>query len=167
MQLQIESLPSPIGTIVLVSGPQGLCAVEFGERRKRLEAQLRERFGDIELVSPAKPTKSFRAMQRYLGGEVGALDDLPVDTGGTPFQQKVWKALRAVRAGRTATYGEIAVRIGAPGAARAVGLANGQNPIPLAVPCHRIIGANGTLTGYGGGLDRKLWLLQHEGASLL
>ena len=82
---------------------------------------------------------------------------------GTPFQKRVWDALRQVPAGKTATYAEIAVLIGSPAAVRAVGAANGANPVAVVVPCHRIIGSNGTLTGYGGGLKRKEWLLRHEG----
>jgi methylated-DNA-[protein]-cysteine S-methyltransferase len=97
---------------------------------------------------------------------VPALDGLTVTTGGTDFQRSVWKALRAIPAGETRTYGQLAAAIGSPKAVRAVGLANGRNPVALIVPCHRVIGANGTLTGYAGGLERKRWLLQHEGASV-
>ena len=166
MRLQVESIPSPVGTIHLVSGPQGVCALEFGEAR--LRAHLKGRYGDdVELVRASKPSRFAKSVRRYLDGDLSALDDLPVDTGGTEFQRRVWAALRDIPVGTTTTYGEIAARVGAPGAARAVGLANGQNPVAIAIPCHRVIGANGTLTGYGGGLDRKLWLLQHEGASLL
>jgi methylated-DNA-[protein]-cysteine S-methyltransferase len=151
----------------LVSGPQGLCALEFGDCADRLRAQLQSRYGDVELVAAKKPSRYASSVRRYLGGDIRALDDLPVETGGTAFQRQVWAALRKIPAGSTTTYGEIAARLGKPGAARAVGLANGQNPVSIAIPCHRVIGADGTLTGYGGGLDRKLWLLRHEGASLL
>ena len=85
---------------------------------------------------------------------------------GTPFQKRVWEALRTVPAGKTASYAELAVRVGSPAAVRAVGAANGANPVAIVVPCHRIIGSNGTLTGYGGGLERKTWLLRHEGGRL-
>jgi methylated-DNA-[protein]-cysteine S-methyltransferase len=104
------------------------------------------------------------ALAAYFAGEIGALDRIEVRTGGSAFQQKVWRALRTLPAGRTTSYGRLAARIGAPKAVRAVGAANGANPVSVVVPCHRLIGANGRLTGYGGGLDRKRWLLAHEGA---
>jgi len=91
---------------------------------------------------------------------------VPVRAGGTPFQRVVWAALREIPPGRTTSYGQLAARLGRPGASRAVGLANGANPVAIAVPCHRVIGADGTLTGYGGGIERKRWLLEHERASL-
>ena len=91
-----------------------------------------------------------------------ALTDLPVVTNGTDFQRTVWDALRRIPIGHTVSYGALALRIGRPKATRAVGLANGANPVPIIVPCHRVIGANGSLTGFGGGLDRKRWLLTHE-----
>jgi methylated-DNA-[protein]-cysteine S-methyltransferase len=105
-------------------------------------------------------------MRAYLAGELNALDRLPADAGGTPFQQEVWAALRTIPPGVTWSYKQLALRIGRPAAVRAVGLANGSNPIGIVVPCHRVIGANGTLTGYGGGLPRKRWLLEHEGVLL-
>src|SRR5207249_2519894 len=98
--------------------------------------------------------------------DVRAIDDLPVQAHGTAFQQRVWAALRSIPAGRTVTYRHIAEAIGSPSAVRAVGAANGQNPIALIVPCHRVIASDGTLCGYGGGLWRKEWLLRHEGALL-
>ena len=105
-----------------------------------------------------------RILQRYFAGELAALDEVAVELNGTPFQKNVWQALRRIPAGATISYAELARRIGEPTAVRAVGAANGANPVAVIVPCHRVIGANGTLTGYGGGLDRKQWLLSHEGA---
>ncbi len=102
------------------------------------------------------------AIAAYFDGELHAIDSLPTATEGTPFQQCVWRALREIPAGQTVSYGALANRIGKPSAVRAVGLANGANPIGIVVPCHRVIGANGSLTGYGGGLERKRWLLHHE-----
>ena len=113
-----------------------------------------------------EPERVRAAVEAYFAGDVHALDGLTVTTGGTDFQRSVWKALRAIPAGETRTYGQLAAAIGSPKAVRAVGLANGRNPVGLIVPCHRVIGANGTLTGYAGGLERKRWLLQHEGASV-
>ena len=101
---------------------------------------------------------------RYFDGELQALDAVACDPGGTPFQSRVWTALRTIPVGTTWSYGELARRLGDPKAVRAVGFANGSNPIAVAVPCHRVIGSDGTLVGYGGGLERKRWLLAHEGA---
>jgi len=93
--------------------------------------------------------------------------DIPLDAPGTAFQRRVWDALRAIPYGTTLSYGELARRLGDVRATRAVGAANGKNPIPIIVPCHRVVGANGALTGFGGGLDRKRWLLEHEGALMM
>jgi methylated-DNA-[protein]-cysteine S-methyltransferase len=106
------------------------------------------------------------ALRRYFEGDIRALDRLEVDVAGTPFQRKVWTALRGIPVGSTTGYGMLARKIGAPGAARAVGLANGRNPVAIVIPCHRVVAHDGTLGGYGGGLRRKEWLLQHEGALL-
>ena len=103
-------------------------------------------------------------MRAYFKGDIAAIDTLPVETTGTQFQRSIWQALRKIPRGTTITYAELAKRIDKPKAIRAAGLANGQNPISIVVPCHRVIGSNGTLTGYGGGLPRKKWLLEHEGA---
>ena len=102
-------------------------------------------------------------MNRYFAGEIAALDAVAAEPGGTPFQARVWRALREIPAGRTLSYRDLAASIGEPTAIRAVAAANGRNPIPLIIPCHRVIGADGRLVGYGGGLDRKAWLLRHEG----
>src|SRR5439155_26921038 len=106
-------------------------------------------------------------LRRYLDGELHALDDIDVDLGGTPFQQRVWAALRKIPVGVTRSYGELARAIGKPAAVRAVGLANGKNPVSLVVPCHRVIGSDGKLVGYGGGIERKRWLPPHERALLV
>jgi methylated-DNA-[protein]-cysteine S-methyltransferase len=99
----------------------------------------------------------------YFSGDHHAIDSIPVNAGGTPFQQQVWHALRAIPSGTTMTYGALALQLGRPTASRAVGAANGANPIGIVVPCHRVIGANTSLTGYARGLERKTWLLRHEG----
>ena len=106
------------------------------------------------------------AMRRYFKGDIAVLRNLAVATSGTPFQTNVWQALRMIKDGTTVSYAGLAARIGKPKAVRATGLANGQNPISIVVPCHRVIGSNGSLTGYGGGLSRKQWLLAHEGVQL-
>jgi methylated-DNA-[protein]-cysteine S-methyltransferase len=105
-------------------------------------------------------------LRRYFAGDLDALEEVAVEMNGTGFQKRVWQALRAVKAGRTSSYAALAKRIGTPAAVRAVGAANGANPVAVIVPCHRIIGTDGSLTGYGGGLRRKEWLLRHEGARL-
>jgi methylated-DNA-[protein]-cysteine S-methyltransferase len=105
-----------------------------------------------------------RALEAYFAGDLTAIDTLSVKTAGTSFQQTVWKALRAISPGTTLSYGELARRLGRPNSARAVGLANGSNPVAIVVPCHRLIGADASLTGYGGGIGRKRWLLAHESA---
>ena len=104
-------------------------------------------------------------LSRYFDGDLASLDEIDVELHGTAFQQRVWNALRTVTVGTTTSYAELARRVGAPAAVRAVGAANGANPVAVVLPCHRIIGSNGSLTGYGGGLERKRWLLHHEGVS--
>jgi methylated-DNA-[protein]-cysteine S-methyltransferase len=152
---------------VLVVDREGrLQAVEWADAEERLAAVLRRRFG-ATLDAPAATRDPFgltSALAAYFAGELRAIDRLPIGEGGTPFQRRVWAALRTIPAGTTATYGAFAARIGRPTAIRAVGHANGANPVSVVVPCHRLVGADGSLTGYGGGLERKRWLLAHEGA---
>lgn len=163
MKLEMAVCDSPLGPMTLVAGPAGVCRLEFGGPEE-IEPGLVRRFGQVELVAAADPAGGVRALGRYFAGELAALDTLPVDTGGTPFQAAVWKALRRIPVGRTWSYSELAAEVGRPAAVRAVGAANGKNPVPLILPCHRVIGLDGRLVGYGGGLDRKQWLLRHEGA---
>jgi methylated-DNA-[protein]-cysteine S-methyltransferase len=125
---------------------------------------LRLHYGIVRLQPKERVSPARQAVEAYFEGTLGAIDSLPVKTGGTEFQRAVWAALRTIRTGTTTTYGSLAVRLGQPKAMRAVGMANGANPIGVIVPCHRVIGANATLTGYGGGIERKRWLLRHEGA---
>ena len=125
---------------------------------------LGRQYGPYRLASGAAPAQIRGPIEAYFAGHLESLNDVPVELTGTRFQQLVWSALRAIPAGATTTYGELAARIGRPGSSRAVGMANGSNPVPIVVPCHRVIGANGALTGYGGGLERKRWLLAHERA---
>ena len=145
--------------------------IDYDDRMRRL---LARHYGKDNIMLMPSP-RSFgpvSAIAAYFEGDLNAIDFLSTATEGTSFQKRVWQALREIPAGHTVSYGELAKRIGKPAAVRAVGLANGANPIGIVVPCHRVIGANGSLTGYGGGLDRKRWLLQHEkqavkGSSLL
>ena len=166
MHLAVDRIESPAGPIVLVANAIGLVAADFGEPEDRLWEMLRRRFGAVEIKPVSDPLGAATAMRAYLAGRLDALDPLPVDAGGTPFQQECWAALRTIPAGTTWSYRQLAMRIGRPAAVRAVGLANGANPVGIVVPCHRVIGADGSLTGYGGGLERKRWLLEHEGVLL-
>lgn len=127
---------------------------------------MRLHYGPKTRVEHGRAPKELREpLERYFAGEIRAIDSIPTRTAGTEFQRSVWAALRTIPAGKTWSYGDLAVRIGRPKAVRAVGLANGSNPVGLVVPCHRVIGSNGSLTGYGGGIERKRWLLRHEGAA--
>lgn len=166
-KLFVDRLATPIGDLTIVSDGRCVCAVEFGNELDRLIAHNGRRLGKSELIEAADPGGATSLLREYFAGRLSAIDEVPVDCGGTAFQAQVWRALREIPVGSTISYGELARRIGNPTAVRAVGLANGSNPVPVVVPCHRVIGSNGTLTGYGGGLERKRWLLQHEGATLI
>jgi len=163
MHLRLERWASPVSSLLLViDGEEVLRALEFGDHDARMHRLLRGRYGDYTLEEGAAPVSLTRALQAYFDGRIDALEDIQIATGGTPFQREVWNELRAIPAGTTISYGQLASRLGRTGASRAAGAANGANPIPIVVPCHRVIGANGTLTGYGGGLAHKKWLLEHE-----
>lgn len=160
--LLIDEIQSPLGRIVIAARDGHLCALEFG--RARLARQLTARFPDVPRRRARNPFGVSAKLRAYLTGDLAAVDRIAVETGGTPFQERVWRALRRIPAGHTMSYGTLARRLGVGAAARAVGAANGRNPISLVVPCHRLIGGDAALTGYGGGLWRKQWLLRHEGA---
>jgi O-6-methylguanine DNA methyltransferase len=163
MRLMLDTYGSPLGEILLVSDSDGaLRALDFADYDLRLRRLLRLHYGTYQLDLAPAPVAVVSALTAYFAGDIDAVSKLRVATGGTPFQRDAWAALRRIPAGRTTTYGELAVKVGRPGASRAVGLANGSNPIAIVVPCHRVIGSNGTLTGYAGGLHRKRWLLEHE-----
>ena len=155
-----------IGPIHLVAEGGTLLAMEFGDPEHRLMPMLRTRFGGdarLEVVDDLNAITS--PIQAYFDGDLDALDAIEVNGGGTDFQRRAWDALRAIPPGETRSYGQMAAVLGRPNAARAIGMANALNPISLVVPCHRLVGANGALTGYGGGLERKRWLLEHERAA--
>ncbi|MFT3928508.1 MAG: methylated-DNA--[protein]-cysteine S-methyltransferase [Myxococcales bacterium] len=163
MPLRVERHLSPLGPLLLVTSQDGtLRALDYEAYRDRMLRLLALHYGECALTpSPGSPSLA-RALADYFTGDLERLEALPVATGGTAFQREVWRALRAIPAGTRLSYGELAARLGRPSAARAVGLANGANPIAIVVPCHRVIGANGSLTGYAGGVERKRWLLEHE-----
>jgi methylated-DNA-[protein]-cysteine S-methyltransferase len=163
MMLEIAEYQSPLGAVTAALCNDHLCAFGFTDRWARTERALQRRFGAAP-AGNARSARVARCLDAYFAGDLHAFDDLAIDPGGTAFQQRVWTALRRVPPGQTTTYAELARAIGAPTAVRAVGAANGANPIWLVIPCHRAIGSDGRLVGYAGGLERKRWLLAHEGA---
>ena len=165
MELLLDRTPTPIGELIVVADGSGMLrAVDWTEHEDRLTELLRRHYGTVRYLPARDPGGLTTRMRAYFDGDHAAIEDLPAETAGTPFQRRVWAALRSVPCGHTISYAELARRVGAPAAVRAVGRANGANPVSIVVPCHRVIGANGTLTGYGGGTHRKQWLLQHERA---
>lgn len=163
--LTLDRLATPIGTALIVTDAAGvLCAMDWEDYEARMRQLVRRHHRAAEVRVGAAPEAVRDAFAAYFEGDVPALRPLRWRTNGTPFQTAVWKALCEIPVGETVSYSGLAARIGRPSAVRAVGLANGANPISLVVPCHRVIGADGSLTGYGGGLERKRWLLAHEGA---
>lgn len=170
-----SSIVTPIGEMLALSSDEGLCALEFTgpmnarrplkeSRESRLERRLAKWFPPHEIV--VRESATIRRARRWLGayfdGKTADVGDLPLDLHGADFEKRVWTQLLRIRPGETTSYGAIATKLGNAGASRAVGLANGANPIAIIVPCHRVVGTNGSLTGYGGGLDRKTWLIDHE-----
>ena len=168
-KVEYTVIESPLGPLTIFAGSGLLMGVEFGDNRADFEDESKP-LRRLRLAGTIKPhpdpAGAVSALRAYFAGDLPALETLTVDPMGTPFQLRVWNALRSVAAGRTASYRDIANAIGAPTSTRAVGAANGANPIAIVVPCHRIIGSGGSLVGYGGGLERKRWLLQHEGVLL-
>lgn len=162
-ELLTDNVASPIGEILLVVDSEQLCALDFADCSQRMMTLLERRYGPIHLTKKENPYGYSELVRRYFAGDHHSLDAIPVSTGGTAFQQQVWTALRTIPVGETRTYGELAAQVGRPTAYRAVGATNSLNPVGIVLPCHRVIGANASLTGYAGGLERKQWLLQHEG----
>jgi methylated-DNA-[protein]-cysteine S-methyltransferase len=165
--LLAERLKTPLGTLVILTDDADrVRAVDWTDYEPRMQRLLRRHYGWDGGTLPERATRSpaHRALAAYFDGDRHAIDSIVTATGGTPFQRGVWRALRRIPVGRTMSYAALAMAMGQPRAVRAVGLANGANPIGIIVPCHRVIGANGSLIGYGGGLERKRWLLAFEGA---
>lgn len=162
--LTLDRIPTPIGTALVVTDAAGvLRAFNWTDYEDRMLAWVSRQYPRARLAEGRSPVRP--AFEAYFAGEREALSAVPWEGAGTAFQKQVWAALCTIPAGQTLSYAGLAERIGRPTAVRAVGLANGSNPVALVVPCHRVIGSNGSLTGYGGGLPRKRWLLEHEGAS--
>jgi methylated-DNA-[protein]-cysteine S-methyltransferase len=167
MNFLLDRLPTPIGTwLIVFDEADRLRALDWEDFEERTRRLLRLQYGmEFELRAGSAPKSIRGPLNAYFAGDFSALDRIEVEIGGTPFQRKLWTALRTIAPGQTSTYGALAAHIGLPKAIRAVGAANGANPISIVLPCHRVIGSNQRLTGYGGGLHRKSWLLTHEGAA--
>lgn len=157
------TIASPIGELTCLVRNGVLVGVAFDGDAGGTGRYVARRFPDEAVVETSEAGGVRAAFERYFAGDAAALDTIDVDPGGTTFQNRVWLTLREIGAGTTWSYADLAARVGTPAAVRAVGAANGANPVPLVLPCHRVIGKNGKLVGYGGGLDRKAWLLEHEG----
>ena len=163
----LDQLATPIGTALLITDDDGvLRALDWEEHAPRMRELLRLQYGSVALKDARAPRDLKTALSGYFKGDLDRLETIKWQVAGTPFQRKVWTALPNIPAGTTMSYGALAAKLNAPKAMRAVGHANGSNPISVVVPCHRLIGANGTLVKYGGGLERKRWLLRHEGVEI-
>ena len=165
LQFLMDRIETPIGEMILVADHEGnLRAIDWTDHEDRMLRLLRRHYGanGFILEAAANPHGLSDCFRRYFAGNFAALDHVSAKTAGTPFQREVWSALRNIPRGTTVSYAQLAQRIGKPKSTRAVGLANGANPVAILVPCHRVIGASGALTGYGGGIHRKPWLLDHE-----
>jgi methylated-DNA-[protein]-cysteine S-methyltransferase len=168
LHFMLERVATPVGVMLIVTDAEDrLRALDWENYESRMQRLLRRHYGAnaVSLSERAAPSIARKAIDKYLAGDLRAIDEIAVETNGTPFQREVWAALRKIPAGETLSYGALAKTIGRAAAVRAVGLANGANPVGIVVPCHRVIGQDRSLTGYGGGLDRKRWLLTHEGVS--
>jgi methylated-DNA-[protein]-cysteine S-methyltransferase len=165
-RLRLDRLATPIGESVIVTDEAGyLRAFDWADRDASMVRLLRLHYGSVVREQGAAPSNLKRLLRRYFEGDIACLGAVEWRTAGTPFQRSVWTALTSIAPGETLTYGALAAKLGRPQSVRAVGLANGANPVSVVVPCHRVIGANGSLIGYGGGIERKRWLLNHEGAA--
>jgi methylated-DNA-[protein]-cysteine S-methyltransferase len=162
MKIEIAETSSPVGRLTLAVHDTRLVGLCFEGLWPRRRNALERRDGACTFVRSADPAGVASRLASYFDGDLGALAGIDVETWGTPFQQSVWRQLRLIPAGQTRTYAEIARAVGAPTAVRAVGAANGANPVGIVVPCHRVIGSDGRLTGFAGGLPAKRWLLEHE-----
>ena len=167
MATTFTRFPSPIGELVVTASDAALKGVLFPLPRNRVTPEEQPGWAEDDGRGPAAAllARVRRQLTEYFDGTRTSFD-LPLDAAGSAFERRVWDLLRTIPYGATTSYGELARRLGDPHATRAVGAANGKNPIPIIVPCHRVVGARGELTGFGGGLDRKRWLLEHEGALL-
>jgi methylated-DNA-[protein]-cysteine S-methyltransferase len=166
MNIECAEMASPVGRLSLAVSSGRLIALCFEGHWQKRHAALKQHFGDATFVSSPDPARVVTRLKRYFDGDLGVLAGIETESWGTPFQESVWRQLRLIPVGETRSYSELAIAIGTPAAVRAVGAANGANPVGIVVPCHRVIGSDGKLTGFAGGLPRKKWLLDHEGAQV-
>ena len=166
-RFSLDCLPTPIGIALLVTDADGrLRALDWEDHEPRMMQLLRLHYGAVNLTDAPAPRDLRAALTGYFKGDLDRLAAIEWRVAGTPFQRKVWNALPKIPAGTTLSYGALAAKLQTPRAGRAVGHANGSNPISVVLPCHRLIGADGSLVKYGGGLARKRWLLAHEGVKV-
>ncbi len=158
-----DRFETPLGPMVLMARDKILLLLEFEDATDRVGREMKVRFGAADHQQTDDPFGLSSRVRAYFDGDLKAIEGIETDGGGTDFQRRVWAELKRIPCGVTMSYGDLAARLGDRNAMRAVGLANGRNPIAVVVPCHRVIGADGSMTGYGGGVDRKIWLLKHEG----
>lgn len=166
MRLQVSTLETPLGPLTLASTEAGLAGLAFEDRVDGLWHFLKARFDSVEADDSGAADSAAPELRAYFEGAIGALERIRTDAGGTEFQRRVWDALRRIPGGRTASYSELARSIGRPTGFRAVATANATNPVAIVIPCHRVIHADGSISGYGGGVERKKWLLRHEADNL-
>ncbi len=162
IDLTIDRIPSPLGEILLVTDGERVCSLDFADYEARMMQLLQKRYDSFGFTVTPNALGLRDRLTDYFNGNLNCFDHLAIHPGGTPFQQQVWQRLQTIEPGTTWTYGDLAKSLGKPSASRAVGAANGLNPIAIVIPCHRVIGSKAKLTGYAGGLDRKAWLLNHE-----
>jgi methylated-DNA-[protein]-cysteine S-methyltransferase len=162
-----DRIQTPIGDMILVARDGVLLLLQFEDATGRVEREMKLRFKGQELQHTENPFGLSEIMRDYFAGNITAINNILTDGGGTDFEKQVWAELRKIPSGTTVSYGSIARKLGDINMSRAVGTANGRNPIAIVVPCHRVIGADGSMIGYGGGIARKEWLLRHEGALLV
>jgi methylated-DNA-[protein]-cysteine S-methyltransferase len=167
VELFRDRIDSVIGTLLLISDGERLCALDYADYEGRMMMLLRRHYREFRLRDRRDPQDCRGRIQAYLAGDLSCLNGIPVNTGGTAFQQEVWSTLRTIPPGAVLSYGEMAARLGRPMSYRAVGMTNALNPVAIVIPCHRLVGVDGALTGYAGGLERKRWLLRHEGVDLM
>ncbi len=161
-----DRIETPVGPMVLLAREAVLLLLEFEDAADRVAGEMKLRFGTADHQPADDPFGLSTLVRKYFAGDLKAIEGIETDGGGTEFQRRVWAELKRIPSGVTISYGDLARRLGDKNAMRAVGLANGRNPVSIVVPCHRVIGADGAMTGYGGGIERKVWLLKHEGVRL-
>ena len=165
-QLHTDTYTGPIGEIFMAAQGDQLVFLDFNDNQPRIEKLLKKRYPDYQLVNKPNLLNMHQRLDRYFKGEWDCFDGVTLNTGGTDFQRTVWQALKRIPVGAAISYDHLASNISKPKAVRAAASANANNPIAIIIPCHRVIGKDGSLRGYAGGVDRKLWLLQHEGAMI-